>query len=321
VTVRPVVTVVAGILRDERGRLLLARRPAGKHLAGLWEFPGGKLDGGENAAAALKRELNEELGIEVTSCRPWMRLSHDYPDRTVRLVLREVAEWRGRPRGREGQELAWLSAAELGRRAMPAADRPPARLLGLAPRYTISPDPANYSTPSAFLGAWQRQLDRGQRLLQLHAPSLNRRELRRLALDCGRRAQRAGAVWLISGPPELAGECNADGLHLSARQLPGLRSRPVPSSALLGVTCRDGSQLLQAARIGADFACLSPVRPVPDNAGDSADPALGWAGFEELVTCSPIPAMAMGGLRPDDLDQARHRGAFGVAGSTAFWTP
>lgn len=125
------IDVVAGVLRDERGRVLLAQRPAGKHLGGTWEFPGGKCEHGESREQALRRELAEELGIEAGTVRPWRSLTHDYSELTVRLWLYTVEDWHGDPYGREGQALAWVMPQAMHEWPMPAADRPVVRALML----------------------------------------------------------------------------------------------------------------------------------------------------------------------------------------------
>ncbi|MGC8519244.1 MAG: 8-oxo-dGTP diphosphatase MutT [Steroidobacteraceae bacterium] len=119
-----VVRVVAAALVDPDRRVLIAERPAGKALSGQWEFPGGKLEPGESEATALARELAEELGIEMCGGSPWMRLTHEYPDRIVELSLWIVAQYRGEPRGLEGQAVRWVSAAQLAGADILAADRP-----------------------------------------------------------------------------------------------------------------------------------------------------------------------------------------------------
>jgi len=115
------------VLADGERRVLLARRAPSAHLGGLWEFPGGKIEPGEEEGAALARELAEELGIEVLRARPLIRVCHAYPERRVALSVWWVEAWRGEPRGREGQALAWIGAGELADRPMPAADRPVVR--------------------------------------------------------------------------------------------------------------------------------------------------------------------------------------------------
>jgi 8-oxo-dGTP diphosphatase len=125
-SLRPTLLVVAAALVDGDGRVLMASRPAGKSMEGLWEFPGGKVHEGETPEAALVRELEEELGIDVTeSClAPVAFASHDYDTFHLLMPLYLVRVWKGNPSAREGQELRWVRAARLGDLPMPPADIP-----------------------------------------------------------------------------------------------------------------------------------------------------------------------------------------------------
>lgn len=118
--------VVAAALIDRDGRVLLAERPAGKHLAGTWEFPGGKVEAGETPEAALIRELREELGIETeASClAPATFASHAYAHFHLVLMLYVCRKWRGAPHGHDGQRLRWERVNDLFSIDMPPADRP-----------------------------------------------------------------------------------------------------------------------------------------------------------------------------------------------------
>jgi len=118
------VLVVAAALFDRAGRVLIAQRPAGKALAGRWEFPGGKVDVGESEHHALRRELREELGIEVLAARPFMRLAHAYEDRDVELSLWIVERFAGEPRSLDAQRLKWVSPAALAAEDILEADQP-----------------------------------------------------------------------------------------------------------------------------------------------------------------------------------------------------
>jgi 8-oxo-dGTP diphosphatase len=122
----PMVLVSAVALVDADGRVLLAERPAGKVLAGLWEFPGGKVNPGETPETALIRELAEELGIDVAaSClAPFTFASYSYPDFHLLMPLYVCRKWSGIPSAREGQRLAWVRPARLGDYPMPPADKP-----------------------------------------------------------------------------------------------------------------------------------------------------------------------------------------------------
>jgi 8-oxo-dGTP diphosphatase len=121
-----VVLVSAVALIDRDGRVLLAQRPDGKSMAGLWEFPGGKVEPGETPEAALIRELREELGIETwRSClAPLTFASHSYPDFHLLMPLFACRKWEGAPQSKEGQALKWVRAKDLRDYPMPPADIP-----------------------------------------------------------------------------------------------------------------------------------------------------------------------------------------------------
>ena len=121
---RPLLLVAAAALMDSVGRVLIAQRPAHKQLGGLWEFPGGKVEPGENPEAALVRELREELdvSVELGALEPFAFASHGYADFHLLMPLYTVKSWRGEPAAREAQALVWAKPAELRQYAMPPAD-------------------------------------------------------------------------------------------------------------------------------------------------------------------------------------------------------
>lgn len=123
---KKMVLVVAVALVDADGRVLLAQRPEGKSMAGLWEFPGGKVHAGETPEAALIRELHEELGIDVKeSClAPLTFASHNYETFHLLMPLYVCRRWEGQVTGREGQALAWVRPTRLADYPMPPADKP-----------------------------------------------------------------------------------------------------------------------------------------------------------------------------------------------------
>ncbi len=121
--------VAAGILRNAGGQVLITERIDDSPFRGLWEFPGGKICAGETARIALKRELLEEIGIEVTAVEPLMNLTHEYPDRTVELEFFDVTQWLGEPAGLDGQSLRWIDIADLRADELLPADAPIVDLL------------------------------------------------------------------------------------------------------------------------------------------------------------------------------------------------
>lgn len=122
-------TVAIGLVRGAGGDVLLSRRKPGDTHAGRWEFPGGKLRAGEDAASALKRELREELSLEVTAARHCFTAWHDYGGYAVRLEVFAVERYQGRARGAEGQELRWVRPEELAAVDLLEGSRPVAEFL------------------------------------------------------------------------------------------------------------------------------------------------------------------------------------------------
>jgi 8-oxo-dGTP diphosphatase len=122
----PIVPIVCAALVDGDGKVLLQQRPAGKAMAGLWEFPGGKIAEGESPETALCRELREELGLDVapSSLEPYGFASHRYDSFHILLLLYRCQAWQGTPQPREGQALAWVAPGGMGDYAMPEADKP-----------------------------------------------------------------------------------------------------------------------------------------------------------------------------------------------------
>jgi 8-oxo-dGTP diphosphatase len=131
----PVIHVVAAAVIDAAGRVLIAQRPSGKHMAGGWEFPGGKLEPGEERMVGLERELGEELGISLIGTpRPLIRVRHAYPSREVLLDIWVVKRYSGEARGLDGQALRWCTQDELEAAELLPADRPIVRALRLPER-------------------------------------------------------------------------------------------------------------------------------------------------------------------------------------------
>ena len=348
--------VVAGVLLDAGGRVLVARRPEGTHLAGRWELPGGKLLPGETREAGLARELAEELGIRVLAACPLIRVEHRYPDRDVELDVWSVGSYSGEPHGREGQPVEWRDVRRLDPADFPPADAPVLAALRLPRRYLVTPEPGR--DRSAFLERLAARVDQGFDLVQLRAKSLEEPAL----VELGRRAaevcRRGGATLLVNAAPEIARRCGAGGVHLTSRRLARmLRERPaadvrgssssdpraqalrpaaLPAAAagrepgtgdgfpgardgrrfLAGASCHDADDLERARAAGCDFAVLGPVRATPTHPGA---PVLGWTGFEDLARGAGLPVFAIGGLGDGDAATARRSGGQGVAAIRAFW--
>lgn len=309
-----IIHVVAGVLANARGEILLAQRPAGGHLAGYWEFPGGKVEAGEAVVAALQRELREELGIDVTAAQPLLQVRHRYPEKTVLLDVWRVTAFNGEPRGCEQQPLAWCSLRALGEYTLPPADLPVITALRLPAHYAITPEPGD--DLAAFLGGVERVFADGVRLLQLRAKNTTPERRAHVAREVVAIAREHDAQVVINSDVAAVMASGAAGVHLTSAQLLSSSARPLPAEMWVGASCHDVASLLCAQQLGADFAVLSPVQATASHP-DAA--SLGWQRFAEMVREANMPVYALGGLTIADTSQAHERGGQGVAGISAFW--
>lgn len=307
--------VLAGALRDREGRVLLAERPAGKHLAGLWEFPGGKHEPGETPLAALARELDEELGIELLEAAPLIRVPWRYHERELLLDAWCVTRWRGEPRPLEGQRLQWRQPMQADPATLAPADRAILQALRLPPHYLVTPAEVLPAERTSWFGRISHAIEAGERLVQLRLPRWPCGEVREFAATLLPLARRHGTQLLLNADIEGARALGI-GVHLTGSQLAALDGRPLPLQQVVGASCHDAAQLAQALRLEADFATLSPVAATASH--PQAQP-LGWVAFQALAEAAALPVYALGGLAPAQLVQARAMGAQGVAGIRGFW--
>ncbi len=305
------VHVAVGVLRQSDGRVFAAERLPGRHLAGQWEFPGGKLEPGETARAALERELREEVGVEVLHARPLIRFPCRYPDRRVLLEVFEVSAWRGRPYGREGQAIDWVAPGDLRRRDLVAGAVPIVAAIELPSLYLITPEPE-----ADFEARLRARLESGFRLVQLRAKSMPPAALHRLASRAAELAEGHGARLFLNADPAAARAAGAHGAHLSSRALARLAERPAWHGFGLAASCHDARELARARSLGVDFAVLSPVRATPGH--PDARP-IGWEGFAALVESADFPVFALGGLGAGDREAAWAAGAQGIAAIRGLW--
>ncbi len=308
----PVTEVAAAVIQRSDGSLLLAQRPAGKLYPGYWEFPGGKVEPGESAIDALKREIREELDVEIVSATPWITRVHPYAHATVRLHFFRVTEWRGEFRGMEDQAHTWQRVDALDVGPMLPANTPIFRALSLPPMYGITN--ASELGVSVFLRHLDQALERRLQLIQFRERGLPPATLPALAAGVIKRAHAHGARVLINGDVELARRIGADGVHLTAAQLARTQSRP--DFSLVGASCHTREELNHAAAMNLDFAVLGAVKNTPTHPDQSP---MGWERFQALIADAPIPVYGIGGLAPGDLPQAQQCGAHGIAMQRAAW--
>ncbi|MBE1160477.1 Nudix family hydrolase [Dyella sp. 7MK23] len=311
--------VMAGVLRDAQGRVLLAQRPPGKHLAGMWEFPGGKLEPGELPQHALMRELHEELGIQVDPAdgAPLIRVPWRYGERGLLLDAWQFTHWQGVPVSLEGQALQWMLPTAVDPAELAPADRPILQALCLPSIYAITPADVAPDQRESWRARIELALAQGVRLIQLRLPHWPLPQVRALAMSLQASVVRHGAHLLLNGDIDGARELGAGmGVHLRSAQLEALQARPLPWGQRVSCSCHTAAELARALAIGADFATLSPVAATASHPDGTP---LGWAAFQQLADAASLPVYALGGVAPAQLALARAHAAQGVAGIRAFW--
>ena len=306
-----IVEVAAAVmLRADGKEFLLAQRPEGKVYAGYWEFPGGKVEPGERVKAALIRELNEELGITVTACSPWLTRQFTYPHATVRLNFWRVTAWEGEigiTAPLEHSAVDWMACGEAARVSpiLPAND-PILKALSLPTQMAITM--GEIEGVERQLERLEAALDNGLGLIQIRDKSWPDAQRLWFAETVTRLAHGRGALVVVNDSPEIARRVGADGIHLSSESLARCTSRP--DFAWVGASCHSAAEIQQAGALNLDYALLGPVLPTPTHPEASG---LGWAEFSQRLQGNTLPVFALGGMQAGHLATAQAHGAHGIA--------
>lgn len=306
--------VIVGVIEDGDANILLARRPAHLHQGGKWEFPGGKIEAGELPINALRRELYEELGIEVGDATPLIQVPFHYDEISVLLDAWQVRNFSGKAVGREGQEIRWIAKGDLASMEFPAANRAIIAALNLPPVYAISA--VEKYGENDFFGVLETALQNGLKLLQLREHRLKKDDYLNLANRVVERCHQYGAKVLLNCEPQWIAETAADGVHLTQKRLMSAQRRPLAADYLVAASCHDEPSLLQAEKLGLDFVALSPVQETASHPGVIP---IGWQHFLQLCATTVLPVYALGGMELSGVAQARRHGAQGVSMVTAIW--
>ncbi|HNL35545.1 MAG TPA: Nudix family hydrolase [Agitococcus sp.] len=310
--------VVAAVIHNSHGQLLLAQRPLHKHQGGLWEFAGGKVDAGETAEQALVRELQEELGITATQYRSLLTVEHHYPDKSVRLNVFRVTAFDGEAHGAEGQPIVWVKPENLYDYQFPAANLSILKAAVLPDMYCMTPEPTDVG---GDLFAWLNQHLAQHSFLCLRAKKLTEAQYLTLAQQVAELCQQRQCTLIIHQHYQLLAQLPfAKGVHLTSQQLAQGQSRQqfaISPKQYLWVSAHDQQDLAKAWLIGADAATLSPVCPT---ASHPTQPAMGWQVFQDTVKTAKLPVYALGGMTKDDIGLAQQYGGQGIAGIRGLFT-
>ncbi|PKD42378.1 DNA mismatch repair protein MutT [Methylomonas sp. Kb3] len=301
--------VAVGVIRDGDGRILITQRAKHAHQGGLWEFPGGKLEADEPVQQALARELAEEVGIQVETATPLIKINHDYGDRHVLLDVWNVSAFAGQARGCEGQAMRWIDAEQLKEFTFPAANIPIIAAAQLPHYYAI----LEGRSATEALDNCQRILANGVKLLQFRVKSLPIADLQTVFEQVSQLCRQQQVSLLVNADLPVD-TTNARGLHLSSRALLACHERP-NGYRWVAASCHNLDELKHAEALGLDFAVLAPIQATASH--PDATP-LGWQALSELLEYINLPVFALGGLGRHDLNRALAAGAQGIAGISTF---
>ena len=306
---------VGVIYNKQKDQILIAKRKQGQHLAGFWEFPGGKILFNEDVESALKRELNEELGINILQSESLVTIKYDYPEKKVLLDVRSIYDWNGEPIGREYQEIAWVSIKDLNKYSFPEANKDIIRSVSLPSIYLISQDV--YEDNAHFINILEAYLKAGLKLFQLRLAARIDHEFERIVSEIKQLTEVFDAKLIINGSPEDIELYDIDGVHLKSNEMLKYSKRPIDKKYLLGASCHSKQELKHAISIDVDYVFVSPVNKTISH---PSQPVLGWDNFQKLCQFTSIPVYALGGMVPSDVKKAKLYGGHGIAMISAVWS-
>lgn len=307
------VHVAVAVIKNTSNEVLISLRPDDVHQGGFWEFPGGKVEEGESVLDALKREIFEELGIEVVGAQAYKTIRHNYSDKTVILDVWQVDEFIGEPRGVEGQLVKWQRVSQLKVEDFPAANRSIVLSLLLPDKYMIT---GSFKTQDEFANRLENSLKKGISIVQLRCKNCSDDEYLSLAVMAQLLCESYQAILLLNTTLDVFNQTRAQGLHLSGQRLHEFKSRPVGDTNILSASCHTHDDIEKAKKLNADIILLSPVKETKSHPGVEG---IGWEKFEKMISSNEIPAYALGGMTSDDIVQARSAGAQGIAAISNLW--
>jgi 8-oxo-dGTP diphosphatase len=299
--------VVAGVIRNSKGEVLINQRSAPVQFAGQWEFPGGKIESGETRLEALVRELREELAIDMLTSSPLISLTHDYPHATVQLNVRDVTAYGGTVVGAEGQAVRWVSPDDLPQVNFMQANKPIVNAVRLPSVYLN----ARYHPREAnlILSRLEHLLEEGRLMVELDGCSTHSNMMRDFSGKVIELCRAHGSLAIANADPDWALDLGFDGVQLEAEKIRALDTRPVPCEYWLGVTCRNREDLDLAQRRNADFVLMDvPMRKSIGQNLQDIDQCLP----DSFCESARIPVYIPGEMSRSGISCAREFGAQGV---------
>jgi len=306
--------VAIGIVKNPRGAVLISKKKKEDYLEGLWELPGGKKEAGETIGNTLRRELKEELGIEVLRYRPLIKISVSDRYPAINLNVFEVIDWCGEPKGEEGQEILWLVQEKFSDFSFPENNFGINSAVFLPSLVAVTP-PLGRDIDE-YTREIKRLVKNGVKLVQVRPLTENEKVLKDLGNSLSEIMSTGEANLMINGKLSQFNHISFQGLHLNCQEARKYHTRPISRFHLLSTSCHNIKEVEHAEKIGVDFIYLSPINKTVTHRARSP---LGWVELQYLVKNCSVPVYALGGLTLPDVVSARELGCQGIALKSALW--
>lgn len=312
-----VIHVAVAVVKDQFGKILITKRPDTVDQGGLWEFPGGKVESNENVKQALKRELYEEVGINILEMTPLIKIRHDYSDKLVLLDVFNINKHTEEAYGKEGQQLKWVNLRDLSGFDFPDANYPIIDAIILPDKYMIT---GQFNNDSDFLKKLQKAISNGIKLIQLRAHQLEVNDYLKLSKKtfeiCHKNNVKLMLNTSIKNYIEHDAHNFSHGLHLTSNELKKYSNDLSNKQVLVAASIHNEKELILAQQKRLKFAVLSPVNKT------SSHPdviPVGWNFFKQMTNKAIIPVYALGGMQLTDLQKAKELGGQGISAIGLFW--
>jgi 8-oxo-dGTP diphosphatase len=310
------IKVAVGILRNNKQQILISKRQNHQFMPDFWELPGGKIKQGELPKQAIIRELKEELGIVVTHLSAHKNITHQYPDRLIKLSIFNINQYQQTPRGIEGQDIIWSDIDNLANFKLLPTMKIFINSITLPNKYWITPA-LNHQSDD-WMKKFDEKINQGISLIQLRSKTpLNSHFIAELYSKC----QQHNIKLLLNIIDKSFNENYCDGWHITTAEMLALNKNPILKKSsttkpkILGVSTHCLKEALMAQNLGADFIVISPIQATQTH--PNATP-LGWKTAQEVAKKINIPVYFLGGMGLKDLNKALKLNAQGIAGVSAF---
>lgn len=315
---KDIVYVAVAVIRDEQGRLLIAKRHEFQDQGGLWEFPGGKLNKGEHVIDALQREIKEETKLILNNFRPLLKVEHTYPNKTVLLDVWLAGGVNSNDAvGREGQELKWIKPSELEQYNFPAANNQIIDAVTLPNLHVIT---GKFENSTEFSHKLMNALQLGCGLVQLRSKMDCNESYFELSVRARLLCKQHRAKLMLNIPIDEFNYHSADGVHLTSDILMSLSLQDLiplyQQGKLVSASTHNQKEIDKANELLLDYIFLSPVNATKSH--PDATP-LGWDKFTELSQTAQCAVFALGGVNKNDLDSTISAGGTGIAAINSLW--